>query len=112
MGRGEDAGRNVAAGDSKSDMTTPHSSPRRIAARDQNGQRGVAHDNRTEHRCLNCGLAISWPSIIVNGMEYCCGGCALGGPCYCSYDAAGSEEPIEDPVNRVDGPRRSIQWER
>jgi hypothetical protein len=45
--------------------------------------------------CANCGLAISWPPVRVDGNAYCCGGCALGGPCYCSYDRP---EECEQPV--------------
>ncbi len=37
-------------------------------------------------RCANCGLEIEWEPVVVEGVPYCCGGCALGGPCCCSYD--------------------------
>ncbi len=37
-------------------------------------------------RCANCGLEIGWEPIVLEGRAYCCGGCACGGPCYCSYD--------------------------
>jgi hypothetical protein len=37
--------------------------------------------------CANCRLDIPWPPVVANGQVYCCGGCARGGPCYCSYDA-------------------------
>jgi hypothetical protein len=36
--------------------------------------------------CANCGLDIWWRPTVVDGRTYCCGGCAQGGPCYCSYD--------------------------
>ncbi len=36
--------------------------------------------------CANCGVAIPWRPAIHRGKTYCCGGCAQGGPCYCSYD--------------------------
>lgn len=37
-------------------------------------------------RCANCGLEIAWEPVLAKGKAYCCGGCAHGGPCYCSYD--------------------------
>ena len=36
--------------------------------------------------CANCGLDILWRPVVADGRVYCCGGCAQGGPCYCSYD--------------------------
>lgn len=36
--------------------------------------------------CANCGMEIAWRPAIHHGESYCCGGCAQGGPCYCSYD--------------------------
>jgi hypothetical protein len=39
-------------------------------------------------RCANCGADIPWPPTMHRGATYCCGGCAQGGPCYCSYDLA------------------------
>jgi hypothetical protein len=39
-------------------------------------------------RCANCGAEISWRPVVHRGSTYCCGGCAQGGPCYCSYDMA------------------------
>jgi hypothetical protein len=37
-------------------------------------------------RCRNCGIDIPWPPVVVGIAAFCCGGCAQGGPCYCSYD--------------------------
>ncbi|MFN8678898.1 MAG: hypothetical protein U0Z70_21140 [Thermomicrobiales bacterium] len=37
-------------------------------------------------RCANCGVEIPWRPAVHRGKTYCCGGCAQGGPCYCSYD--------------------------
>ena len=37
-------------------------------------------------RCENCGIAVLWEATISGASTYCCGGCAAGGPCYCSYD--------------------------
>lgn len=42
-------------------------------------------------RCVNCGLDIAWEPVVVDGKPYCCGGCAQGGPCYCSYDIPESD---------------------
>lgn len=41
---------------------------------------------RDGRRCVNCGLEMAWAAVVVDGQPYCCGGCAQGGPCYCSYD--------------------------
>ena len=38
--------------------------------------------------CANCGIEIPWRPANHHGRTYCCGGCAQGGPCYCSYDLA------------------------
>ena len=39
-------------------------------------------------RCHNCGIEIPWSPVVHQGHPFCCGGCAQGGPCYCSYDLA------------------------
>lgn len=39
-------------------------------------------------RCDNCGVEIPWKPVMHRDRAYCCGGCAQGGPCYCSYDLA------------------------
>ena len=31
-------------------------------------------------------IEIPWRPAVHRGTTYCCGGCAQGGPCYCSYD--------------------------
>jgi hypothetical protein len=36
--------------------------------------------------CANCGIVIRWQATIVDGVRYCCLGCAAGGPCECDYD--------------------------
>ncbi|MDA8216692.1 MAG: hypothetical protein M0Z94_03650 [Dehalococcoidales bacterium] len=45
-------------------------------------------------RCATCGLEIEWKPVLVDGKAYCCGGCAQGGPCYCSYDAREQIAPV------------------
>jgi hypothetical protein len=52
--------------------------------------------------CANCGLAIDWTPVRVDRNAYCCGGCALGGPCYCSYDSNDRLGEGESPT--LDGP--------
>jgi hypothetical protein len=42
-------------------------------------------------RCANCGVDIPWRPTFHRGNAYCCGGCAQGGPCYCSYDVPALE---------------------
>lgn len=36
--------------------------------------------------CATCGIIIHWQPTIVDGLSYCCPGCAQGGPCNCDYD--------------------------
>jgi hypothetical protein len=51
-------------------------------------------------RCDTCGAAIPWTPVYHRDGVYCCGGCAQGGPCYCSYDLAiGDHRPIR-PLTR------------
>lgn len=42
-------------------------------------------------RCANCGVEIPWRPAVHHGRTYCCGGCAQGGPCYCSYDLTAAD---------------------
>jgi hypothetical protein len=45
-------------------------------------------DPPTAPCCANCGVEIPWRPVIHRDRTFCCGGCAQGGPCYCSYDLA------------------------
>lgn len=36
-------------------------------------------------RCASCDIEISKTALVVSGLAYCCRGCAVGGPCVCSY---------------------------
>jgi hypothetical protein len=47
-------------------------------------------------RCANCGIEIAWEPVTEDEKAYCCGGCAQGGPCYCSYDPP---EPYRPPAD-------------
>jgi uncharacterized protein YaaQ len=39
-----------------------------------------------DYRCANCGITIAWEPVWVKGQPFCCTGCAMGGPCICTYD--------------------------
>ena len=62
--------------------------------------------------CANCGIVIIWEATIVEGRNYCCPGCAQGGPCNCDYDnlpRSGGSNPIvlqEDCVQNPEENRR------
>jgi hypothetical protein len=47
--------------------------------------------------CSTCGIVIRWQPTIVDGKEYCCLGCAQGGPCECDYENL----PEPDEVNAL-----------
>jgi len=34
-------------------------------------------------RCTNCLITLRGERVIVGGRDYCCDGCARGGPCCC-----------------------------
>lgn len=34
-------------------------------------------------RCANCRITLRGERVIVGGRDYCCEGCARGGPCCC-----------------------------
>lgn len=87
MDRGGDTGWNVSVEDRRSALKSPRQAGGNGKARGRDRAKQEGGDERDERRCANCGLPLSWPSILVNGIEYCCGGCAQGGPCYCSYDS-------------------------
>lgn len=48
-------------------------------------QQGFEREERGVLRCENCDIDILWPPVIVEGVAYCCTGCAAGGPCCCDY---------------------------
>jgi hypothetical protein len=56
-------------------------------------------------RCANCGAEIPWKPVVHREHAYCCGGCAQGGPCYCSYDLATKKWII--PTSDCPGPSNS-----
>ncbi len=42
----------------------------------------------TTFTCASCESSFDWAPVVYRGAEYCCGGCAAGGPCCCSYDGS------------------------
>ena len=46
-------------------------------------------------RCASCDIELGKRSLVVEGVAYCCHGCAKGGPCLCSYVG----EPARYPRN-------------
>jgi hypothetical protein len=45
-------------------------------------------------RCANCEILVRWKPTIVDGVAYCCEGCATGGPCECDYAHLPALEPL------------------
>jgi hypothetical protein len=43
------------------------------------------HAKQKTLRCVNCDIEFLWPPTTVRGKNYCCTGCANGGPCCCDY---------------------------
>jgi hypothetical protein len=46
-------------------------------------------------RCASCDIELDRSPLVVEGSEYCCQGCAKGGPCVCSYVG----DPVKYPRN-------------
>ncbi len=44
-------------------------------------------------RCASCDIELDDTPSPVGGSEYCCHGCAQGGPCVCSYVNASARYP-------------------
>ncbi len=42
----------------------------------------------TVNTCTNCLAEFEWTPFVQDGEEFCCSGCAGGGPCICTYDGA------------------------
>lgn len=34
-------------------------------------------------RCANCRITLRAERVVIGGSDYCCEGCAAGGPCSC-----------------------------
>jgi len=37
-------------------------------------------------RCFSCDIELPADVLISSGHPYCCSGCAVGGPCSCTYE--------------------------
>jgi uncharacterized protein YaaQ len=48
-------------------------------------RRNMGDDGGDVH-CANCGIAIMWTPVWVRDQPFCCVGCAMGGPCICTYE--------------------------
>jgi transcription elongation factor GreA len=44
--------------------------------------------------CATCELEIGWPPIERGHARFCCDGCAVGGPCTCTYDEVTDPEVV------------------
>jgi hypothetical protein len=44
-------------------------------------------------RCASCDIEITDKPTIGSGQVFCCGGCAEGGPCVCSYEDQAGRRP-------------------
>ncbi len=53
--------------------------------------RPFQHRGRQRPVCANCLLEIPGKPYTQNGLNFCCEGCAQGGPCCCTY--GGCPEP-------------------
>lgn len=45
----------------------------------------MSSQSKPNLRCANCDIEILWPPVVVQGVTYCCTGCAASGPCNCDY---------------------------
>jgi hypothetical protein len=51
--------------------------------------------------CATCGFWVrATTGVELDGRTYCCQGCAIGGPCYCSYDLPETRGHDESPEPR------------
>ncbi len=46
-------------------------------------------------RCASCEGEITGRPIHGSNLEYCCAGCAEGGPCVCSYEADLADDGVD-----------------
>lgn len=44
--------------------------------------------------CATCELEIRWSPVMRGQVRFCCGGCADGGPCTCTYDEITDSEIV------------------
>src|SRR5438046_2977456 len=48
--------------------------------------------------CATCELEVPWTPVRRGARAYCCEGCAVGGPCSCSYDDISGGGTGADPI--------------
>jgi hypothetical protein len=62
-------------------------------------------------RCASCDIEIEGRPVLRMDEAYCCGGCAEGGPCLCTYEADLADDGVNGlglpfalpaPVRRVE----------
>jgi hypothetical protein len=46
-------------------------------------------------RCASCEGEVTGRPVYDRGLEYCCAGCAAGGPCICNYEADLAEDGVD-----------------
>ncbi len=63
----------------------------------------------SRHECANCFIKFSWPSTVEGGKEYCCAGCAQGGPCVCRFDQPAVMAPPGKARRLILWPREAVQ---
>jgi len=56
------------------------------------------------HVCANCFAEFDWTPAIEGDEEFCCAGCAQGGPCICTYGAPPLPVPTAAPEAPAPGP--------
>jgi hypothetical protein len=54
--------------------------------------------------CTTCELEIVGQATVRGGRSFCCAGCAIGGPCICSYES-GDPHPVDVAEARRDSER-------
>ncbi len=51
--------------------------------------------------CANCFAEFEWTPFVQDGEDFCCSGCADGGPCICTYDGAPHLTNQDSPTSGV-----------
>jgi hypothetical protein len=46
-------------------------------------------------RCASCDIEIAGRPVLRMDEAYCCGGCAEGGPCLCTYEADLADDGVD-----------------
>ena len=67
-------------------MTTSGDRPQE-GMQDQPEAGGPDNSRAGMHVCANCFAEFDWSPTVEDGEEFCCAGCARGGPCICTYGA-------------------------